>query len=74
MTTYMLSTSAISSGKDNSNWGFIDVISIVVSRPSIICCLYRSLAKFCCWPEGTDPAWRGRKGRWGTWQIKQGIT
>lgn len=74
MTTYIASTSGISSGEKNSNRGFIDVISSVVSRPSIILYSCRSMAKFSLWPEGTDPALRGRKGRWGTWQIMRGIT
>ena len=74
MTTYILSTAVTPSGKKNSNSSFIDVISSVVSRPSNVFCSCGLLAKFSLWPEGTDPALRGREGRREAKRVTGGMT
>lgn len=72
MTVYLLPTPLTLLGKKNGVRGFIAVISVVVPRASYVSCSWRLLAKFRRWREGTDPALRGRKGRWGAWQVRGG--
>ncbi len=63
MTIYLLSAPPTPLGKKNSGRGIVNVISVVVPRPSNISCSWRLMAKFRPWREGTDPAMRGRERR-----------
>ncbi|KJF16634.1 hypothetical protein AXFE_24960 [Acidithrix ferrooxidans] len=61
--TYLLPTCPTLLEKRNRGRGFVNVISVVVPRPSSVFYSCRSLAKFRPWREGTDPALRGHEGR-----------
>jgi hypothetical protein len=63
MTIYLLLPCPTLLGKKNRGRGFVNVISVVVPRPSNVSCSWRLIAKFRSWREGTDPAMRGREGR-----------
>ncbi len=63
MTIYSLRTLSTLLGETNSGREIVNVISVVVPRPSNISCSWRLMAKFRSWREGTDPAKRGREGR-----------
>ena len=72
MTIWLLLTFPSASEKNNRGRGCVNVISVVVPRPSSISNLCGSLAKFRSWREGTDPAMRGSKGRRGAWRVTGG--
>ena len=72
MTNCLLLTSPSVPEKNNRGRECVSVISVVVPRPSSVFYSCRSLAKFRSWREGTDPAMRGSKGRWGAWRVTGG--
>lgn len=74
MTTYLLPTCPTLLGKKNRGRGLVDVISVVVPRPSNISCSWWMMAKFRSWREGTDPAKRGREGRREAKRVTGGTT
>jgi hypothetical protein len=74
MTTYLLPTCPTLLGKKNRGRGLVNVISVVVPRPSSVSCSCGLLAKFRSWREGTDPALRGREGRREAKRVTGGTT